>query len=61
MVFDANQNGNYEIGVDAVDNSNLPGFVVISAVPLITPYGIVALIGLLSVVAISTLVRKRRT
>jgi hypothetical protein len=61
MVFDANQNGNYDIGVDAVDNSNLPGFVVISAVPFITPYGIVALIGLLSVVAISTLVRKRRT
>lgn len=63
MFFDANQNGIYEVGVDVVDHPNHPGFIVQAAqvrAPVFTPLGIAALIGLLSFIATSTLVRKRR-
>ena len=60
MVFDANQNHIYEPFIDAVDDPNHPGLIVLGRVPLITPLGIVVLIGLLSLIATSTLVRKRK-
>jgi uncharacterized repeat protein (TIGR01451 family) len=60
MVFDANQNGIYDVGVDVVDHLDHPGFIVKGRVPVLTPLGIVALIGLLSVVATSTIVWEKR-
>ena len=54
MVFD-DPDGEFDPNTDPVDD-----FYVVGAVPLITPLGLVALIGLLSIVAISTLVRNRR-
>jgi uncharacterized repeat protein (TIGR01451 family) len=57
MVFD-DPDGLYEPGVDLYDYFEVIG---VAAVPLITPLGIVALTGLLSLVALSTLViRKKR-
>ena len=67
MIFD-DPDGYYNAGIDAVDNPNYPGpgFIVravpeAAAVPLITPLGLVALLVLLSIAAMSTLViRKKR-
>lgn len=60
MVFDTNQDGSYNTG-DVVDNPNDPGFTVVAAVPTVTPMGLIALIGLLSViVVIRTKLRKRQ-
>jgi hypothetical protein len=55
MFFDADGDDIYTYGIDAVDNFHDPGFSIIGAVPLLTPLGIVALVGLLSIVATSTL------
>jgi uncharacterized repeat protein (TIGR01451 family) len=55
MVFD-DPDGIFEPGVDIYDLFEVSG----RAVPLVTPLGILALIGLLGIVAISTLVKKRR-
>ncbi|GEM_PF-1610624 len=65
MFFDANQNGIYEVGVDAVDHPNHPGFIVTAApaevleVPTLTPVGLIALAGLLWAIAAVAIVRKR--
>jgi uncharacterized repeat protein (TIGR01451 family) len=61
MVFDANQNQIYEPFIDAVDDLNHPGFVVLAAeVPAFTSAGLIALVGLLSAIAAVAIVRKRR-
>jgi uncharacterized repeat protein (TIGR01451 family) len=62
MVFDANQNEYYDIGVDVVDHPAHPGFTVEGQVqvPALTPIGIAALVGLLAIVATSTILRKRK-
>ncbi|MBN1762389.1 MAG: right-handed parallel beta-helix repeat-containing protein [Methanomicrobia archaeon] len=62
IVYDTNNNMKFDLGVDAVDNENDPGFIVLERerVPTLTPVGIAALIGLLSVIAISTIERKKR-
>jgi uncharacterized repeat protein (TIGR01451 family) len=60
MIFDANQNGNYDIGVDAVDNPNDSGFTVLPKLPALTPFGLAVLVGLLSIIATSTLSKKRK-
>jgi hypothetical protein len=61
MIFDANQNGIYEVGVDAVDHPNHPGFIVTGgAVPALTPLGLLALMGLLSLIATCTMARTKK-
>ncbi len=61
MFFDANQNGLFEVGVDVVDHPNHPGFIVRPPqVSVLAPFGLLALVGLLSIIATSTLVRKRK-
>ena len=62
MVFDANQNGHYDVGIDAVDHPNHPGFTVLgrARVPVLTPTGIAALVGLLAIVATSVILGKRK-
>ncbi|MGB3477665.1 MAG: hypothetical protein WBB67_00725 [bacterium] len=60
MVFDANQNGFYDAGIDAIDDPNDPGFTVLGQVPALTPVGIAALVGLLTIIATSTILRKRK-
>ena len=62
MVFDANQNEIYDVGVDAVDHPNHPGFTVEGQVqvPALTPIGIAALVGVLSIIATSTILRRKR-
>ena len=60
MVFDANQNEYYNDGIDAVDHPNHPGFTVVAQAPALTPIGIAALIGLLSIIATSTILRSKR-
>ena len=65
VVYDTNNNMKFDLGVDAAHNENDPGFIVLGReqreqVPALTPVGIAALIGLLSVIATSTLIRKRR-
>ena len=63
IVFDANQNGIYDVGIDAVDNPHRPGFVVTGAQPPMVPtqthWGIVAMIGLFAGLLAWT-VRRRR-
>jgi parallel beta-helix repeat protein len=54
IVFD-DPNGEYDPDSDPLDE-----FSVVGAVPVVTPFGIVALIGLLSIVAISTLIRRKK-
>lgn len=66
IVFDADQDGFYNVGGDegdVVDDPNDPGLTVLGRVPALTPIGLIALIGLLSVVAaisIRTGIKKRR-
>ncbi len=65
MVFDANQNEYFDEFVDAVDHPNHPGFIVtgsapVERAPLLMPLGIAALIGLLSIIASTTLLRRRK-
>ncbi|MBN1763600.1 MAG: hypothetical protein JW878_11115 [Methanomicrobia archaeon] len=65
MVFDANQNEVYNDGIDAVDHPNHPGFSVTNPVdviraPLLAPLGLAVLIGLLSLIATSTLKGRRQ-
>jgi len=60
MIFDANQNEIYDVGVDVVDHPSHPGFTVFASVPALTPIGLLALVGLLSLVATSTIVRRRK-
>ena len=60
IVFDANQNEIYDVGVDVVDHPNHPGFTVFGKVPALTPVGLLALVGLLSIIATSTILRKRK-
>ena len=60
MFFDANQNGIYEVGVDAVDHPNHPGFIVQGEVPVLTPLGLLALMGLLSLIATRTMARTKK-
>jgi uncharacterized protein (UPF0212 family) len=57
MVFD-DPNTKYDPDTDPTDDLTVTGKPV--KLPLVTPLGIVALIGLLSMVALNTLVRKRR-
>ena len=66
IVFDADQDGFYNVGGiegDVADDPNHPGLTVFGRVPALTPIGLIVLIGLLSVVAaisIRTGIRKRR-
>ncbi|MGB3477666.1 MAG: hypothetical protein WBB67_00730 [bacterium] len=62
IVFDANQNEYYDIGVDVVDHPAHPGFTVEGQVqvPALTPIGLIALLGLLAIIATSTILRKRK-
>ena len=60
MVFDADQNGYYNVSSDAVDDPNDPGFTVSEGLPALTPFGLIALVGLLTIIATSKLVRKRK-
>ena len=60
IVFDANQNEIYDVGVDVVDHQNHPGFTVFGKVPALTPVGLLALVGLLSIIATSTILRSER-
>jgi len=62
MVFDANQNEIYDVGVDVVDHPAHPGFTVEGQVqvPALTPIGIIALVGLLTIIATSTILRSTR-
>ena len=56
MVFD-DPDGDFDVGDDLADWFSVTGG---AAAPVITPLGIVALIGLLSIVATSTLLKKRK-
>jgi len=56
MVFD-DPDGDFDPGADPLDDFTVIGT---ALVPLVTPPGIVALFGLLSIVATGTLVKKRR-
>jgi hypothetical protein len=60
MFFDANWNGIYDLLSDVVDNPHDPGFIVQAAAPVVTPLGLLALMGLLSIIAMRTLIRKKR-
>ena len=61
VFFDTNGDGIYEPLVDAVDNPHDPGFSIIRVqVPVLMPLGIAALIGLLSIIATSTILTKRK-
>jgi uncharacterized repeat protein (TIGR01451 family) len=62
IVYDTNNNMKFDLGVDAAHNENDPGIIVLERekVPALTPLGIAALIGLLSVIAISTIERKKK-
>lgn len=59
IIFDANQNGIYNKGIDAVDDPNDPGFIVLCSVPALAPVGLIVLVGLLSVVVAISIRRKR--
>jgi hypothetical protein len=69
MVFDVNQNGTYDAGIDVVDDPNHPGFVVQQAIPIggiavpVNELGLLApwlgLVALVSLVAVA-LVRRCR-
>lgn len=65
IVFDANQNGTYDVGIDAVDSAS-PGFVVLerksvtAPVPLFSTLGLALLTILIMMVAISTLTGRKR-
>jgi hypothetical protein len=55
MVFD-DPDGDFDPGADPLDDFTVTG----GALPLFTPLGLVALIGLLSIVAIGTIARKNK-
>ncbi len=60
IFFDANKNGIYDAGIDAIDDPNHPGFTISGQeVPALTPFGLLALVGLLSVIAVLTIRKKR--
>lgn len=59
IVFDAHRNGIYNKGIDAVDDPNDPGFIVLCSVPALAPIGLIVLVGLLSVVVAISIRRKR--
>ena len=64
IVIDANQNGVYNAATDGLDSGS-PGFVVVASppptpptdVPALTPHGIIALVGLLCVIGVSSIRR----
>jgi hypothetical protein len=60
MLFDANHNGIYDLLTNVVDNPHEPGFIVQGAAPVLTPFGLAVLVGLLSLIATHTLVRKKK-
>jgi uncharacterized repeat protein (TIGR01451 family) len=60
MFFDANQNGINDLEFDVLDNPHDPGLTVIGEAPALTPLGLLALVGLLGIIAIRTMVRKKR-
>ena len=61
MFFDADPaNGIYDLLTDVVDNPHDPGFIVFGKVPALTPIGIAALVGLLAIIATSTILRKKK-
>jgi uncharacterized repeat protein (TIGR01451 family) len=65
IVYDTNNNMKFDLDVDAVDNENGPGFIVLGReqreqVPALTPVGIAALVAALGVVALSTIVRRKK-
>lgn len=62
IVIDADQNGLYNASVDGLDSGS-PGFVVIDGaspvpVPVLTPHGIIVLIGLLCIIGMSRIRRR---
>ncbi len=59
LASDANRNGIYNKGIDAVDDPNDPGFIVLCSVPALAPVGLIVLVGLLSVVVAISIRRKR--
>jgi len=63
IVFDANRNGIYDVGIDVVDNPAHPGFVVTGAppprVPTVSQWGIVAMMVLFMALLVWA-VRRRR-
>jgi uncharacterized repeat protein (TIGR01451 family) len=60
MVFDADRNGLFSPGIDVVDHPAHPGFTVWARVPTLTPIGIVALVGLLTIIATSVILRRKK-
>jgi len=61
IVIDANRNGDYNAATDGRDSGS-PGFVVVAGsppvpVPVLTPPGIIGLIGLLCVIGVSKIGR----
>jgi len=65
IVIDANRNGVYDAATDGLDSGS-PGFVVVAgtppsppvSVPVLTPAGIIALIGLLCAIGVSRIRRR---
>ncbi len=65
IVYDTNNNKIFDLDIDAADNVNDPGFIVLGRapreqVPALTPVGIAVLIVLLSLSATGTMVRKKK-
>jgi hypothetical protein len=60
MFFDANQNGIYDLLTNVVDNAHDPRFIVQGQVPVLSPLGLLALVGLLGIIAIRTMVRTKK-
>jgi uncharacterized repeat protein (TIGR01451 family) len=65
IVYDTNNNMKFDLGVDAAHNENHPGIIVLGRapreqLPALTPVGIAILIGLLSIITISTIVRQKK-
>ena len=65
IVIDANRNGVYNAATDGLDSGS-PGFIVLANpppsppadVPVLTPPGIIALVGLLCVIGVSRIRRR---
>jgi len=65
IVIDANRNGVYNAATDGLDSGS-PGFIVLANppptpptdVPVLTPHGIIALVGLLCVIGVSRIRRR---
>jgi hypothetical protein len=65
IVYDTNNNMKFDLGVDAAHNENHPGIIVLGRapreqLPALTPVGIAALLAVLSGIAMSTLIRRKK-